>query len=197
MTKAGAAAKAVLPMNRGQRAPQAQVMRFLFESTTNAGSRWREFERNLTMKKTLVIALAAASTLAVAAPAMAQPGYYGGGYNGYNNNQRYEDRYDRDNRMDASDRLQRRLDNAIRSRRLSPQEARALTTQVRDIERLERRYWADGRFDGRERADIQRRVQYVESRLRMEERDRDGRYGNSYGYNNGYNSYDNGYGYRR
>jgi len=164
-------------------------MRFLFESTTNAGHRWREFERNQTMKKTLLFALAAASTLAVAAPALAQPGYYGG----YNNNQRYEDRYDRDNRMDASDRLQRRLDQAIRSRRLSPQEARALTTQVRDIERLERRYWADGRFDVRERADIQRRVQYVESRLRMEERDRDGRYGNR----NGYSSYDNGYGYRR
>jgi hypothetical protein len=134
------------------------------------------------MKKTLLIALAAASTLAVAAPAMAQPGYYGG-------NQRYEDRYDSNRRMDSSDRLQRRLDQAIRHRRLSPQEARMLTSQVRDIERLERRYWADGRFDRRERADIERRVQWVEQRLRIESHDRD--YGN--GYNNGYNGY-NGYG---
>jgi hypothetical protein len=109
------------------------------------------------MKKTLLIALAAASTLAVAAPAMAQPGY----------------RYDRDHRLDASDRLQRRLDHAIRSRRLSPQEARMLSSQVRDIERLERRYWADGRFTYRERADIDRRVQYVEARLRIDSHDRD------------------------
>jgi hypothetical protein len=133
------------------------------------------------MKKTLLIALAAASTLAVAAPALAQPGVYGG-------NQRYEDRYDRDHRMDSSDRLQRRLDQAIRQHRLSPQEIRTLRTQVRDIERLERRYWADGRFDGRERADIQRRVQWVEARLRIDSRDRD--YGYGYGY-------DNSYGYRR
>jgi hypothetical protein len=127
------------------------------------------------MKKTLLIALAAASTLAVAAPAMAQPGYYGG-------NQRYEDRYDRDHRMDASDRLQRRLDNAIRQRQLSPQEVRTLRTQVRQIEALERRYWADGRMDRRERADIQRRVEWVEARLRMDRRDRDYGY-NGYGYN--------------
>ena len=84
------------------------------------------------MKKTLLIALAAASTLAIAAPALAQPGYGGA--------QRYEDRYDSNRRIDASDRLQRRLDNAIRQRQLSPQEVRTLRTQVRDIERLERRY---------------------------------------------------------
>ena len=142
------------------------------------------------MKKHILIALAAASTMtAMAAPALAQPRYddrryedrydnrhYGERHDG----RRYEDRYDPNRRMDASDRLQRRIERAVQNGRLSPQEARNLRIQVRDIERLERAYWRDGRLDNRERHDLDRRVQIAEQWFRYERRDRD--YGYGYGY---------------
>lgn len=146
------------------------------------------------MKKPILIALAAASLTAVAAPALAQPRYddrrYEDRYDRRDENRRYDDRryddrryedsYDWNRRMDASDRLQRRIDRAAQSGRLSPNEARNLRNQVRDIERIERNYWRDGRLSDWERRDLQHRVQIAEQWFRYERRDRD--YGSGYGY---------------
>ena len=139
------------------------------------------------MKKHILIALAAASTLTVAAgSAMAQPRYDdrndNRNYNARAYDDRYEDRYDFNRRMDASDRLQRRIERAVQNRRVTQSEARNLRSQVREIERIERDYWRDGRLSDRERRDLQHRVEIAEQWLRHERRDGDNNYNNNNGY---------------
>jgi opacity protein-like surface antigen len=136
------------------------------------------------MKK-LLLSVAAASALlgaAAAAPAMADP------YDGYGRHDRgdYGDRYDRDGGYGGIDmrqsRIEHRIDRGLRTGRLSPREARRLEGQARDIARLEARYRWDG-LNGFERADLNRRLDYLEARLNRELRDGDA-YG--YGYGPGY-----------
>lgn len=158
------------------------------------------------MRKFLVSAALAASTLAVAAPAAAQfypapqPGYaYNNGYGypqgnayGYNN---YGQVRSTQARIDM---IQRQIIQLDRRNILSNREARSLLNESRDLEyRLQRsaRYG----LNYNEQRDIQYRVARLEQRVQREARDGN-RYGNrygydQYGYNQQYGAYNNGYRY--
>jgi hypothetical protein len=130
------------------------------------------------MKK-LLIAATALGALTVAAPAAAQYSNQGGYANasargaiGVQN---------RIARLDA------RIDAGVRAGTIDRRQANSLRQQLRDIDRLERRYSRNG-LDQRERADLQQRVRSFRDQLASAE----GRGGSQYGYNNG--GYNNGYG---
>lgn len=121
------------------------------------------------MKK-IVLALTAASALAAAVPAMAQP--YGG-----------HDRYGRGDWTSINQRqaqLDRRIEMGVRNGQLNRREASRLRNEFYDIARLERRYRANG-LSSWERADLDRRFDILSAKIRWERRDND-RYGYGYGY---------------
>ncbi|HYG48785.1 MAG TPA: hypothetical protein VD846_12705 [Allosphingosinicella sp.] len=113
------------------------------------------------MKKIIFIALAATTAIA-AAPASAQSGNYGG--NGYGN---VEVR---------ADQLQVRLQAGVRSGAITRAEAVPLREQLRQLTRLETLYARDG-ISGRERADLQQRINNLRRGIRLAERSGDNRYG--------------------
>jgi len=120
------------------------------------------------MNKIIFIALAATSAIAAAAPASAQSGNYGGdGYGNSNSNSNVEVR---------ADQLQMRLQAGIRSGAITRTEAAPLREQLRQLTRLETLYARDG-ISGRERADLQQRINSLRQGIRMAERGADGRYG--------------------
>ena len=114
------------------------------------------------MNKIIFIALAATTAIA-AAPASAQSGYGGNGYGNSNIEVR-------------ADQLQMRLQAGIRSGAITRAEAMPLREQLRQLIRLETLYARDG-ISGRERADLQQRINSLRQGLRMAERGADGRYG--------------------
>lgn len=121
------------------------------------------------MKK-IVLALTAASALAAAAPALAQP------YGGY-------DRHDYRGWTSINQRqaqLDRRIERGVRNGQLTRYEAGRLRNEFHDIARLERRYRANG-LSGWERANLDRRFDALSAKVRWERRDHD-RYGYGYGY---------------
>ena len=102
----------------------------------------------------IIIALAATTAIAAAAPAAAQ---YGGG-------------------QVRSDQLQVQLQAGIRSGAITRAEAMPLRDQLLQLTRLERLYARDG-ISGRERADLQHRINTLRQGIRFAERGGDGRYG--------------------
>lgn len=132
--------------------------------------------------KTLFASLAAvAAVTAAAAPAAAQP---------YRHDDRgsdsrgYEDRgYDtrgygqRDSARVAT--AERRIDQGLRNRELTPREARQLQDEVRDYARLESSLRRGG-LTSREGAVLERRWDRLIQAIKHETRDRD--YGHGYGY---------------
>jgi len=150
------------------------------------------------MRKSLVFLAAAASAVAVAAPASAQ--YYGGyigngynngyGYNSYGNNRYggygdYGSRY-QSNQLIAANRermarIHGEIDQAVARGRMSPGEAAALHRRAAQFDR-ELANLARGGMTGEEGAIFDQRA----DRLAQEVRARSG-YGYGYGYNNGYN----------
>jgi hypothetical protein len=116
------------------------------------------------MNKIIFIALAATSAIAAAAPASAQSGGYGG--NGYGNG----------NVEVRADQLQMRLQAGIRSGAITRAEAVPLREQLRQLTRLETLYARDG-ISGRERADLQHRINSLRQGIRLAERSGDSRYG--------------------
>ena len=134
------------------------------------------------MRKFLISAALAASTLVAAAPAAAQyypqPQGYAYGYNNYGQARRLQVRIDQ---------LQRQINYFDSRNILSEREASRLRGESRGLEqRL--RYSARYGLNGRERYEIERGIQRLEYRIQREARD-----GNRNGYNgrNGY--YDAGY----
>jgi len=113
------------------------------------------------MNRIIFIALAATSVIAAAAPAAAQSGGYGGGYG---------------NAQLRSDQLQVQLQAGIRSGAITRAEAVPLREQLRQLTRLEGLYGRDG-ISGRERADLQHRINSLRQGIRTAERGRGGRYG--------------------
>jgi hypothetical protein len=113
------------------------------------------------MKKIIIAALAATTALA-ATPAAAQSGGYGG--NGYGN---VEVR---------ADQLRMRLQAGVQSGAITRSEAMPLREQLRQLTRLEALYARDG-ISGRERADLQQRINSLRQGIRMAERSGDSRYG--------------------
>jgi hypothetical protein len=116
------------------------------------------------MNRIIFTALAATSAIAAIAPASAQPGGYGG------------DRYGNGNPEVRADQLQMRLQAGIRSGAITRSEAVPLRAQLRQLTRLETLY-ARGGISGRERADLQHRINTLRQGIRMAERGADGRYG--------------------
>ena len=130
------------------------------------------------MKK-ILLSVAALASLAAAAPAMAQPyGDYDRDYNrGYDNGRYYGyERGDNDRgayNFNAREReLAQRIERGRRNGTLSWAEARQLRYQLSQIQYLERRYRVNG-LNGRERADLDRRLDRVAIQLRVDMRDRD------------------------
>ena len=114
------------------------------------------------MNRFIFTALAATSAIAAAAPASAQSGGYGG--NGYGNG----------NIEVRADQLQMRLQAGVRSGAITRAEAMPLREQLRQLTRLETLYARDG-ISGRERADLQHRINSLRQGIRMAERGADGR----------------------
>ena len=125
------------------------------------------------MRKFVIAAALAASTLAAAAPAAAQYYPQGNAY-GYNN------AYGQVRRLDARiDALQRQIRNLDRQNILSNREADRLRTESRNLEqRL--RYASRNGLNGREIYNVERGIQRLEVRIQREARDGN-RYGNYYG----------------
>lgn len=115
------------------------------------------------MKKTLLLSLAAATTLAAAAPALAQPGY--GGWQPINARQ---------------DRLYERIERGVANGSLTRPEARRLRNEFQGIIRLEARY-RQGGLNGWERSDLDRRMDLLSQRIRYERNDHQDR-GDRHGY---------------
>jgi hypothetical protein len=107
------------------------------------------------MKK-IIIALAATTAFAGAAPAAAQ---YGMGGNG----------------PVRADQLQLQLQAGVRSGAITRAEAMPLREQLRQLTRLETLYARDG-ISGRERADLQHRINALRQGIRMAARTGDDRY---------------------
>lgn len=141
------------------------------------------------MKNILITALAAASLTAIAAPAFAQPGPGYGARPGY---ERGPDRgrgpgYDRGrnyyggsvNQREAQ--IDARIDVGVRRGDLTRREAVRLRSDLRAIERLERRYRNTGRgIVAWERRDLLRRLDRLSRQVFRERRD-DDRRGPGYG----------------
>lgn len=72
---------------------------------------------------------------------------------------------------ERQDTLDRRIEQGLRTGRLSRPEAARLRTDLRSLDRLERRYRADG-LSGWERNDINRRFDALSARVRVEKHDR-------------------------
>jgi opacity protein-like surface antigen len=123
------------------------------------------------MRKFIISAALAASTLVAAAPAAAQyypPQPQGNAY-GYNN-------YGQVRRLDARiDAIQRQIDHLDRRNVLSNREANRLRGESRDVEKRLHRAARNG-FTGWERNDVENRIQRLEVRVQREARD-----GNRYG----------------
>ncbi|HEX8401277.1 MAG TPA: hypothetical protein VF628_06190 [Allosphingosinicella sp.] len=114
------------------------------------------------MRKFLISALIL-GTLASAAPAAAQYGNRGNGY-GYGQGQNV-------NQQLAS--LRQRVDSLYQRRLLSDREARRLSREIEQTDRLFDRYRRDGLSRG-ERNEIENRVQNLRSQIREERQE--GRY---------------------
>ncbi len=121
------------------------------------------------MKK-IFMTMAAMSALAVGAPAFAQ-----------GNSQ-----YANGNVQARVQQLQVQLQTGIQSGAISRQEASPLRDQLRQLVRMERIYARDG-ISGRERAELQQRINGLRQQMRFAARNGDNRYGNDrYGQNGQY-----------
>ena len=118
--------------------------------------------------KTIVIALAAVTALASAAPAAAQYGQYDRAYD------QRGGRFMTINERQA--RLERRIEQGMRNGQLTRAEAYRLRREFQRIARLENRYRSNG-LNGWERADLDRRFDALQAQIRFERRDGDRRYG--------------------
>ena len=130
------------------------------------------------MRKFIISAALAASTLVAAAPAAAQqyPHYPQGNAYGYNNN------YGQVRRLDARiDAIQAQINHLDRRNILSNREAGRLRGESRDVENRLQRVARNG-FTNWERNDIENRIQRLEVRIQREARDGN-RYNGSYGQN--------------
>lgn len=126
------------------------------------------------MRKFLISAALAASTLVAAAPAAAQyypqpPQGYANGYDNYGQARRLQVRIDQ---------LQRHINQLDSRNILSEREASNLRQESRGLERR-LRYASSYGLNGRERYDIERGIQRLEVRIQREARDGN-RYGNVY-----------------
>ena len=145
------------------------------------------------MKKT-ILGVAALSALAVGSPAAAQ----------YQSQGQYQGNYDAGGNLSVRiGQLRTRLQTGVQSGSITRQEAQPLRQQLRQLVDLERQYSVNG-LSGRERSDLQQRVQNLRQQIRYAEGrgygqgqyDRDDDYGqgqydrDDYGQGRGYDRVD-------
>lgn len=107
-------------------------------------------------KKIILPAVAATALSAVAVPAMA------------NHDHRGWDRVER-----RLERIDRQIDQGVRSGQITRHEAVRLRGEFRQLVQLERRYaWTGGGLDRREMADLDWRFDRLQAQVRYERRDR-------------------------
>ena len=123
------------------------------------------------MRKFLISAAIAASTVAVASPAAAQYQPQGNAY-GYNNNRGQVQRL-----QVRIDQIRRQIVQLDRRNILSNSEARRLSGQASELQRRVRSLGYNG-LNNRERYDIERRIVALETRVRRDAND-----GNRFGSN--------------
>lgn len=111
------------------------------------------------MKRFATALLAGSALIAAAAPALAQPGY-GGGYGGYGAGGYY-------NRLE---RLEDRIERGSARGDITRREAFRLRSDLREVRILLNRYERGG-LSGWERSDLERRLDYLQTRIRYERRD--------------------------
>jgi hypothetical protein len=124
------------------------------------------------MKKIIVALAMASSALVAAAPASAQ---YGDRYRQDYRNDRYDDRGVRGG--DVRQRIERinfRIERGIERGTITRREAQRLRYEVNNVSRLAQRYGHDG-MSGRERADLERRLDWLQQRVQHERSDDDRR----------------------
>ena len=126
--------------------------------------------------KTLIASLAAiAAVTAVAAPAAAQP--YGQTRHDQGRHEQGRDWNGGNDRFSINERqqnLERRIDRGIRNGDISRREASRLRGESRQIAQLEARYRVNG-LSQRERSDLSRRMDRLDSQIRTERNDHDNR----------------------
>ena len=126
------------------------------------------------MKKVL-LSVVAATTLAAALPAVAQP--YGNAY-GHPSNRGYDDRgYSQQHWTPMGQRIERlnqRIEQGVARGAITRGEARRLRMELMGLVRLENRY-RQGGLNGWERQDLDRRFDQLRMQIREERRDDDRR----------------------
>ena len=106
-----------------------------------------------------IATMAAVSALAIAAPAVAQPGYGGQQQNDYRGG-------NADVNLSARiDQLQMRLQAGVQSGSITRREARPLRQQLRQLTQIERQYARNG-ISGQERGELQRRMRDLRQAIR-------------------------------
>lgn len=134
------------------------------------------------MKK-LLLAIAAVGTVGAALPAMADPydhggGYGRGGYSDYRDHGGYRSDYGYGGGREIGQRTREisfRIDRGVRDGSLDWREARGLRARLDDIQRLGYRYGRDG-LDGRERAELNARLDRLSFQVRGARHDGDRRW---------------------
>ena len=126
------------------------------------------------MKKLIVSLALATSALVASAPAAAQT--YG--------RPDYGDRYDRSDRSDRGiwqgnlrerlDRIGYRIDRGFERGAFTRGEVQRLRYELNNVQRLAQRYSYDG-LSGRERGDLERRINWLQQRVQQERFDDDRR----------------------
>jgi chromosome segregation ATPase len=122
------------------------------------------------MRKVLVSIAVASAALIAAAPASAQPGYYGGGYNaqrgyGYQGDRGLVNRFEQQIAQ-----LQQRIDRSAQRRAITPNEYRALRQHANDLRRRLYNFARNGLTRG-ESQDIADRIDNLRDRIRDERQD--------------------------
>lgn len=122
------------------------------------------------MKKLLMSLAIASTALTAAAPAAAQ--YRDRGYD-VRSERGYDDRdYRRGRDVEPQlHRLNQQISRAVQRGTISNGEARGLRAEVQNLWQVAARFHRTGGYDGREYAQLQRRIDRVEDRLRYERRD--------------------------
>lgn len=128
------------------------------------------------MKK-LILAATLAAGLGAALPAAAQS------WNDYGRGDRFgsQERFGSQGRFGGQDRIEMQIERGVRNGSLSEREARSLTRELEQIQRLEWRYQRDGHVSQRERMVLNQRLADLNNRLRAERFDRDRGFGSGYG----------------
>ena len=123
------------------------------------------------LTKIVAATLVVAATLGSIGAASAHPGY---GYGHERDNRNFRDKVDRaDAVRDQLAQLERRVDRNDPRDRLSPREAGALKSEIRDIREQFRVYHHNG-IDAREMSQIQAHIDRLRMRLHMDSNDWNG-----------------------